>query len=189
MVFAMENDKKNAPLVKKRKKMTSARLKNIALYYLQRFDSSAENLRQVLWRRVLNNARENPDFDKEAAACWIEEIISLFERVGYLNDRRYAETKISAFLAAGKPERYIRLKMCEKGVAEEVVNDILSARETDEEGAAVNFARKKKIGPFREDEEKRRACRQKDLATMVRAGFEYDLAKKIIGGDFFDENL
>ena len=51
------------------------------------------------------------------------------------------------------------------------------------------FARKKKIGPFREDEEKRRACRQKDLATMVRAGFEYDLAKKIIGGDFFDENL
>ncbi len=34
------------------KKITKLRLKNIGLYYLERFESSVDNLRQVLMRRV-----------------------------------------------------------------------------------------------------------------------------------------
>ena len=45
---------------------------------------------------------------------------------------------------------------------------------------ALNFAKKKKIGRFREDEEKRIANRQKDLGTLVRAGFDYDVAKEVL---------
>lgn len=72
--------------------------------------------------------------------------------MGYLDDARYAEAKISAYLAAGKPERWIRQKMKQKGVEDEVTEEILSAAEIDEEKAAENFARKKKIGPFRKAE-------------------------------------
>lgn len=74
--------------------------------------------------------------------------------------------------------------MKQKGVEEEVTDKILSAAEIDEEKAAENFARKKKIGPFRKSGEERNACRQKDLATLVRAGFVYEVAKNIIGGEF-----
>lgn len=183
----MENDKKSAVSSRRKRKITLSRLKNIALYYLQRFDSSADNLRQVLNRRVFDYARENPEFDRQEAAAWIEEIITDFERYGYLDDARYAETKIASYLAAGKPERYIRQKMKQKGVGDAVVERILSAAEIDETGAAENFARKKKIGPFRKSWEEQNACRQKDLATMVRAGFDYEIAKKVIGGEFFDE--
>lgn len=185
----MENDEKRPATPPKKRKMTPVRLKNIALYYLQRFDSSADNLRQVLTRRVRDNARQTPDFDMHRAAEWIEEIITEFERVGYLNDRRYAEFKIAGYLAAGKPERYIRIKMRQKGVAEALVNEILADSEIDEESAAVNFARKKKIGPFRADEESRRVCRQKDLAAMIRAGFDYETAKQVIGGEFYEESI
>ena len=43
------------------KKITPQRLKNIGLYYLQRFESSVENLRGVLRRRVDAYAKENPE--------------------------------------------------------------------------------------------------------------------------------
>lgn len=109
--------------------------------------------------------------------------------MGYLDDARYAEAKISAYLAAGKPERWIRQKMKQKGVQDEVTEEILSATEIDEEKAAENFARKKKIGPFRKSGEERDACRQKDLAALVRAGFGYETAKNVIGGEFFDESI
>ncbi len=79
--------------------------------------------------------------------------------------------------------------MRQKGVAEALVNEILADSEIDEESAAVNFARKKKIGPFRADEESRCVCRQKDLAAMIRAGFDYETAKQVIGGEFYEESI
>lgn len=42
------------------------------------------------------------------------------------------------------------------------------------------WRRKKRIGPFRADEESRRENRQKDMGTLVRAGFGYDTAQKIM---------
>ena len=61
------------PIKKKNlKKITKQRLKNIALYYLKRFESSVENLRQVLKRRTNDYSYNNPDFDKNEAYIWIE---------------------------------------------------------------------------------------------------------------------
>lgn len=172
---------------KRIRKMTKTRLQNIALYYLERFDSSAAGLRQVLKRRVFNYARSVPDFDTSEAEGWIEEIVSRFGELGYINDNRYAGFKIDNYLLAGKPERYIRRKMQQKGVSEDIVDDILQNREFDEEAMALRFASKKKIGPFRPDEESRRLNRQKDLAALIRAGFAYDTAAKIIGAENADD--
>ena len=64
--------------VKKRKpqrKITKQRLKNIALYYLERFETSVDNLKNVLKRRVDKYAYENPDYDKSEAYEWINELV------------------------------------------------------------------------------------------------------------------
>ena len=58
------------------RKITKQRLKNIGLYYLKRFESSEDNLRQVLRRRVNDYAYYNPDFNKTEAYGWIEEVLS-----------------------------------------------------------------------------------------------------------------
>ena len=178
-VFQVE-DKTLQKQRKPKRKITPQRLKNIGLYYLKRFESSTENLRSVLRRRVYDYARENPDFNKDEAYVWIEQLLADFKGWGYLNDERYAELKIRDYLAAGKPARYIQNKLKQKGVDENITNDILENQEYDAKAMALKFAKKKKIGPFREDEESRRDNRQKDMGTLIRAGFEYDIVMEIL---------
>ncbi len=163
------------------RKITPQRLKNIGLYYLKRFESSSDNLRRVLQKRIDEYAYQNRDFDKNEAYQWAEDLICQFEGYGYLNDERYAEIKIRDYLAAGKSARYIKGKLQAKGIGEETVEALLEEQEYDPYELAIKFARKKRIGCFRPDEAQRKECRQKDLAAIVRAGFDYDIARKICG--------
>ena len=162
------------PKKKALKKITKQRLKNIGLYYLKRFESSVDNLRQVLRRRVNDYAYQNPDFNISEAYGWIEELLQDFSGWKYLDDERYTEIKVRDYLNAGKPERYIKNKLKQKGIKEEQIDTILQTQEYDPKEMALKLARKKKIGPFREDEEKRNLNRQKDMGTLIRAGFDYE---------------
>ena len=167
--------------VKVLRKITPQRLKNIALYYLKRFESSVAILRSVLQRRVNDYAYQNKEFDRGEAYQWIEDILADFQRYGYLNDRRYAEIKIKDYMSAGKSVRYIKGKMREKGIDEEILSALLEDQEYDEFEAALKLAKKKHIGPFRTDEEARFENRQKDMGTLVRAGFSYDVVRRVVG--------
>ena len=167
----------------KPRKMTKIRLQNIALYYLERFDSSADNLRKVLKQKLLKYSFEVPDFNASEAETWIDEIITYCEKYGYINDNRYAETKINNYLLSGKPARYIKQKMQQKGVDESTVDKILQNSNIDETQLALNFAAKKKIGPFRPQVQDSRQYLQKDLATLVRAGFSYEIARQVLEED------
>lgn len=167
--------------VKVLRKITPQRLKNIALYYLKRFESSVANLRSVLQRRVNDYAYQNKEFDRGEAYQWIEDILADFQRYGYLNDSRYAEIKIKDYMSEGKSVRYIKGKMREKGIDEEILSALLEDQEYDEFEAALKLAKKKHIGPFRKDEEARFENRQKDMGTLVRAGFSYDVVQRVVG--------
>ena len=164
------------------KKITPQRLKNIGLYYLQRFESSVENLRTVLKRRVDAYGRENPEFNKHEAYQWIEDVLSEFVCLHYLDDNRYAEMKVRDYLSAGKPARYIQNKLREKGISADTTETILSAQEYDQTAMAIKLAKRKKIGPYR-DEEKRKEFRQKDMGTLIRAGFDYDVVCEVLDYD------
>lgn len=164
---------------KKIKKITPQRLKNIALHYLKRFDSSVANLRSVLQRRVNDFAYYNPEFDKDTAFAWIENIIADFERCGYLDDERYAEIKVRSYLNSGKSSKYIKLKLRQKGVDRDLVDDILDDSDYNALDTALALAKKKKIGPYR-SEPLRKDMRKKDMATLVRAGFDYDTICQVL---------
>ena len=54
--------------------------------------------------------------------------------------------------------------------------------------AAFKLARKRRLGPFREpDSEVRAERREKDLATLARAGFSYDVAQQVIDAPSVEE--
>ena len=169
------------------KKITKQRLKNIGLYYLKRFESSVSNLSNVLKRKVNDYSYHNPDFDKAESLIWIEEVIADFERLGYINDNRYAEIKIKSYLNAGKSANYIKQKLQEKGIASSVISEIIENQEYNPYDNALRLAKKKKIGPFREDEDIRKEKRNKDMAILVRAGFDFDTVQKVFGTYFDDE--
>ena len=169
------------------KKITPQRLKNIGLYYLKRFDSSDENLRSVLQKRVNQYAKENPDFNKQEAYQWVEDVLTEFEKLHYLDDKRFTEIKVRSYLAAGKPARYIQNKLREKGIANAQIEDMLDDFGYNPQEMALKLAKRKKIGPFRPDEESRKINRQKDMAALIRAGFDYDVVAEIMGADFIDD--
>ena len=164
---------------KPQKKITPQRLKNIGLYYLKRFESSVENLRSVLHRRIDAYARENPTWNKSEAYQWAEDILTEFERVHCLDDTRFAEIKVRSYLNAGKPARYIQNKLRTKGIDEAKVESILSEQEYNPLEMALKLAKRKKIGPYRSPE-MRREFRQKDMGTLIRAGFEYDVVCDVL---------
>ncbi len=171
-------DKKQT--VKVLKKITATRLRNIALYYLKRFESSRANLRNVLRRRVDKYAYFDKTFDKSEAYEQIEKLLDDFEAHKYIDDARFAELKIRSYLAAGKSPRYVLGKMREKGIDENLAWRILEREDYDPVAAAMKLARKKKIGPFELDANKRYERRSKDLAILLRAGFDYDVVMKIL---------
>lgn len=167
------------------KKITSQRLKNIGLYYLQRFESSVANLRSVLRRRVDAYARENPEWRKNEAYQWIEDILAEFEKLHYLDDARFTEMKVHSYLEAGKPARYIAIKLRQKGIDEAQINNVLAEQEYDPLAMALKLAERKKIGPYRPAEQ-RREYRQKDMGTLVRAGFDYDVVCQVLETELSD---
>lgn len=179
-VFAEEEKKKKTrPL----KKISKQRLKNIALYYLQRFETSTENLRQVLQRRLWKYACQNPDFDVEEAKGWIEEILLEMQNFHYVDDKRFAELKVKDYMAAGKSLRYISQKLKAKGIDDDLVASLAEAQDYDPQTAAMKLAKKKHLGPYRQSEEERQACRQKDMRALVGAGFDYETVMWVLDAE------
>lgn len=170
------------------KKITPQRLKNIGLYYLKRFESSVENLRSVLQKRVNQYAKENPEFNKQEAYQWVENVLTEFEKLHYLDDERFTEIKVRHYLAVGKPARYIQNKLREKGIANAQIDEMLDDFGYNPQEMALKLAKRKKIGPFRPNEEARKLNRQKDMAALIRAGFDYDVVSEIMGMDFIADD-
>lgn len=160
------------------KKITPQRLRNIALYYLKRYETSTANLRQVLRKRVNDYAFYNKEFDKQEAYVWIEDIVADFLRYGYVNDERFAEIKIRDYIQMGKSVRYIKAKLKEKGLNDDLVEQLLETQDYDELEAALKFAQKKRIGRFRATD-KQVEYKQKDMAALARAGFSYDVVCEV----------
>ncbi len=162
---------------------TKARLQNIALYYLERFETSEDNLRNVLRRRIDKYAFFDKEYDPEPAYLWADEVVNECANRNFVNDERFTNIKIEVYFRAGKSKRYIEQKLKQKGINDKIISEAFDNFEYSEIEVALNFARKKKIGKYRETKEAQQENRQKDLATLVRAGFDFDIAKDIVYSD------
>ncbi len=169
----------------KPEEITPQRLKNIALNYLKRFEATEATLRTMLQRRVSLYAFYDKEFDKKKALEWVEQIVAEFVQRQYVDDARFAEIKIRHGIESGKSPRYILNRLREKGVDDDMAEQILAKQDYDPFAAALQLTKKRKIGPYSQDAEIRKNRRDKDLAVLVRAGFDYDLALKVL--DFVPE--
>jgi regulatory protein len=166
------------------RKATALYLERAAMHHLQRYSATAAGLRRVLLRRVDRSARAHGT-DPAQGRIWVEELIARFERCGLLDDRRFAQARSRSLLERGTSFRAIALKLRARGVA---ADEIRLAMETLREGgpdreleAALALARRRRLGPYRREGE-REERRAKDLAALVRAGFPFSLAKKVVCG-------
>ncbi len=160
---------------------TEKSLMNAALAYLNRYATSTENLRQVLMRRI-QKAAQCHDRDPEEFVPFVEAVMSRCEAAGFLSDRDYAETKVVSLRRAGKSRRQIEMKLRQKGVDGDLISEALAENNSDDFSAAMRTARKRRLGPWASPD-KREERREKDLARLCRAGFSFEIARKVIDGD------
>ena len=163
------------------RRATQKHLENAALHYLERFASSAAHLRRVLMRRVERSARVHGT-DRAEGAALVEALVARFERAGLVDDRVYAEGRAAALFRRGTAPRAIRAALRAKGVAGETIEAALGTLEAGpdaELAAATALARRRRLGPYR-PAQARAARRDKDLAALARAGFGYDVARRVV---------
>jgi regulatory protein len=164
------------------RKLTAASLENAALHYLERFASSAANLRRVLLRRVRLSAKEHGTDPAEGAAL-VETLIARFEASFLLDDRSYAQAKAASLHRSGASRRAISGRLAQHGVDGEIIaaaiGDIEETNGNAELAAACTLARRRRLGPYRPDAA-RADHRTKDLGAFARAGFSLDIARKVL---------
>ncbi|MGC4090620.1 MAG: regulatory protein RecX [Polyangiaceae bacterium] len=165
-----------------------AALSKAALGYLNRRDASRSKLRQHLERWVTRSAPEQ----LAALRPLIDQLLTRYQASGLIDDQRLAENAVKSLRARGKSARAISHKLSAQGVGGSSIDAALSAdrRENAEAelSAARALARKRKLGAYRPESE-RAERRQKDLAVLARAGFDFDICRRALGGDAADDEF
>ena len=162
------------------KPVTRAYLENAAGAYLERYASSLANLRRILTRKVERRCRATGE-DPAAYAEMVEEVVRRFQEAGLVDDRRYAEAKVASLRRRGASAPLVAARLEAKGVARDLIDAALAEDARDERAAAEAFARRRRLGVWRTSG--RAENRAKDLAALARAGFGFDLAKKVVDAE------
>ena len=166
--------------------ITGKYLQNAATFYLERYPSTAEGLRRVLNRRVARaKMLDAPVMDDVQKA--ISAIVQKFVDAGMIDDKAFAQTKARALHRRGSSTRLMRQKLQTAGVDADTLDKAMAGLDEEldvdpvrrELTAAIALARRRKLGPFRPEKD-RKDRRDRDLAAMARGGFAYALARKVI---------
>jgi len=162
------------------------RLREAALAYLERYESSVQSVRRTLRRRIERWAmKEGVPVEKEAYEA-VEAVIEDLQRAGLIDDSRYAGLKARSLFNSGRSGRAIGAYLAARGVSSSVIGDALESRAEEAENpeepdleAARRFARKKRLGPHRPPEQ-RAEKRERDMAALGRAGFSWTIAQAAV---------
>lgn len=176
-------DKKSTPNPqmneKKRKKITASYLENAGAYYLERFSASISQFRRVMERKITLSCRDHPEQNKDDCLTLLDGVITKFENLGYLNDRLYTQMLVNSLNNRGLSTTRMMMTLRQKGVPPDLIEEMMPERSRDDNKlAALRWAKKKRLGAYATRE--RENEKQKGLASLARAGFEYDISNWVM---------
>jgi len=157
-------------------------LADVAMRYLKRFPTTAKRLAEFL-RRKMGDAVTDGACDQREASLWVDAVVQRMMRARVLDDGRWAASRARVLHRRGRPLTLIKRDLAHHGVAGPLIADALGElAEEHPDGdlaAAQALARRRRLGPWAPPEE-RRAKRERHLAALARAGFSFDLARRVI---------
>ena len=162
------------------------KLRNSAMSYLARYEVSEFQFKSTMKRKLSyfeNNLNES-EKDKLINQIKSEMVLSRF-----IDDDRYAETKIRTIRRQGGSKRLIFAKLNEKGISKDVIQTALNIVDENHENAeiiaAVNFIKKKNIGVFYKNKKigneiDSYTLKDKWYGALARRGFSLEIVKKVL---------
>ena len=148
-------------------------LQELAIAYVGRFATTRAKLRTYLARKI----RERGWASQREA-----DVAGLAERLadqGFIDDAGYAMSKARSLTARGYGKRRVSAALRGAGIADEDREEADRHSDGEAVAAALRFAERRRIGPFAASAPTDFKGRERAIATMVRAGHGFPLARAI----------
>ncbi len=159
------------------KPLDRVRLEELALAYVARFSTSAGKLGAYLRRKLRERGWDDegePDIDA---------LVARFVERRYVDDEAYGRAKARGLLDRGYGSRRVEQALRAAEIGERVRSE-LAPDEADRRRAIFALARRRKFGPFGAppppDAQAGLKLREKRLAAMLRAGHDFDAARRVL---------
>jgi regulatory protein len=163
------------------KPIDAAQLQDMAVGYAAKYATTAAKLRRYLMRKLGErgwSGAELPD---------VEGLVARICGLGYVDDRAYAAAKVRDLTARGFGTRRVKGALAAAGVGRDDVQAAVDAGENADEVAfltALAFARRRRFGPFARDGARDDPAKlRREMAAMARAGHDFAVAKRVLGGN------
>lgn len=161
------------------KKITATYLENSGKFYLERFPASTAQFRKVMTRKIDRSCRAHADQDREEGLNLLETLISRFQSIGFLNDSAYASGLRYSLTQRGYSSSRIAQTLRQKGISPDWLQEASVCEPLDPDHdwlAALRWIKKKRLGAYSTRDE----GPNRSLASLARAGFEFDMARKAL---------
>ena len=166
---------------KKDLETTIDELRNFAYSYLDKYSPSKQQLRTYLFKKFLKKNLKISN--KKELFNLIDIVISTLVDQKLVSDKYYSDAKTKAFLRRGYSLNKIRYSLIKKGINEKYIRASISKIKENESDpdffSAIKLCKRRRIGPGRE-ESNRTLYYKKDISILSRAGFSYEISKKVL---------
>jgi regulatory protein len=158
-------------------------LMRMATLYLARHSASAERLRAVLTRKIVRRMelQEAAPPDETLLQAMIEPVVERLVRTGLLDDAAFARGRALSLAAKGRPAWRIKADLAQAGVDADAAGLSGTLQDLDAQAQATIWARRRRLGRFRLRD--RALHRDRDIASLARAGFSVGVARQVVDED------
>tara|TARA_B100000941_G_scaffold36127_1_gene21532 strand:- start:2298 stop:2858 length:561 start_codon:yes stop_codon:yes gene_type:complete len=159
----------------------STNLRDLAYSYIEKYSPSKQQLKVYLMKKYLTKFRSEKT--KKEVSSLIDIILENLEKNKFLNDEIYSDSKARNLMKRGYSLMKINHTLKTKGLEDSVIKKSLQKiKENKIEPdfvSAIKLCKRRKIGAARPSPN-RELFYKKDMGVLARAGFSYELSKRIL---------
>ena len=156
-------------------------LRDLAYSYLEKYSPSKQQLKVYLLKKYLTKIKGTKS--KKEVTSIIDEIILNLEKNRILNDEMYSDSKARMYLRRGyslnKINQSLRIKGIDQKFIKQSIEKIKSKEIEPDFVSALKLCKRRRIGAIRPNAN-RELFYKKDMGILARAGFDYDLSKRVL---------
>ena len=162
----------------------STTLKDLAFSYIEKYSPSKQQLKVYLMKKILIKFKSTKS--KKEISDLIDKVLVNLEQNKFLNDELYSDSKSRSLLRRGyslnKINQSLRMKGIDQKFIKQSIQKIKNKEIEPDFVSALKLCRRRRIGAIRPNAN-RELFYKKDMGVLARAGFDYDLSKRILNLD------
>ena len=159
----------------------STALKDMAYSYIEKYSPSKQQLKVYLMKKVLIKFKTTKS--KKEISELIDNVLVSLEQNKFLNDELYSDSKSRTLLRRGyslnKINQSLRMKGIDQKYIKQSIDKIKNKEIEPDFVSALKLCKKRRIGAIRPNAN-RELFYKKDMGVLARAGFDYDLSKRVL---------